>query len=115
VYVPEISTSSSLPPRSTLLVRSSKVFHCGLTLHQEKRDLEIPLDFLRISKKREILGNHGNRQEISGNNCKFLRRLENCSTFFLIFHYEIYISLITSCYLQLCMPTLNAMLSVEEE
>jgi len=84
-------------------------------LHQEKRDLEIPLDFLRISKKQEISGNHGNRQETSGNNSKFLRRLGNCSTFFLIFHYEIYISLITSCYLQLCMPTSNAMLSVEEE
>jgi len=86
----------------------------GVAAHQEKRDLEIHLDFLRISKKQEISGNHGNRQEISGNNCKFLRRLGNCSTFFLIFHYEIYISLITSCYLQLCMPTSNAMLSVED-
>ena len=87
----------------------------SMVTHQEKRDLEIPLNFLMISKKQEILGNHGNRQEILGNNCKFLRRLGNCSTFFLIFHYEIYISLMTLCYLQLCMPTSNAMLSVEEE
>jgi len=44
--------------------------------HQEKRDLEIPLDFLRISKKQEISGNHGNRQEISGNNSNFSEGLE---------------------------------------
>ena len=70
--------------------------------HQEKRDLEIPLNFLSISKKREISGKCGNSQEISGNNCKFLTRLGNCSTFF---QYATYICLITLCYLQFCILT----------
>ena len=46
-------------------------------VHQEKRDLEIPIDFLPISKKQEILRNCGNAQEISGNNYKFFKRLGN--------------------------------------
>ena len=44
--------------------------------HQEKHDLEIYLNFLPISKKQEIWGNCGNSWEISGNSCKFLRRLK---------------------------------------
>ncbi|EDQ99877.1 uncharacterized protein LACBIDRAFT_334618 [Laccaria bicolor S238N-H82] len=59
----------------------------------------------------EISGNHGNSQEISGNNCKFHGRLGNCS---IIFQYELYICLITWCHLQLCMPTSNVMLSVKD-
>ena len=45
-------------------------------LHQEKHDLEIYLNFLLISKKQEIWGNCGNSREISGNSCRFLRRLK---------------------------------------
>jgi len=55
------------------------------TKHQEKPDLEIPINFLLISKKQEKARNHGNSQEISGNDYKFLRRLGNHSAFFLIF------------------------------
>jgi len=38
-----------------------------LVYPQEKPDLEIPLDFLPISKKQEILGNRGNSQVTTAN------------------------------------------------
>jgi len=40
---------------------SKPMFGIHIPPHQEKCDLEIPLDFLMISKKQEISGNHGNK------------------------------------------------------
>jgi hypothetical protein len=77
--------------------------------YQEKHDLEITINFLPISKKQ------GNSQEISGNSHKFLRRLGNCLSFFLIFPSAISICLAALCYLWLCMPTLNAVLSAKKK
>jgi len=99
--------------RSVIVADGIDGFEC--IGHQENRDLEILINFLPISKKQEISSNHGNSQEISCNNHKFLRKLRNCSFVFLIFQYTIFICLISLCYLQLCMATLNAVLYVKEQ
>ena len=47
--------------------------HFGkVQMHQEKQSLEIPLNFLLISKNQEILGNCGNSQEILVTAANFL-------------------------------------------
>ena len=72
--------------------------------HQEKWDLEIPLNFMLIQTKQKISVNCGNCKEGSGNSCKFLRWFGDCSTFFLIFQCAICICLIMLCYLHCVFP-----------